>query len=688
MNGELGQYYTLSRKRLMTVLVLCCVVALTCFFHLATEHVSILVLLGIKLVYAGVTAAVVAVGLLLSWWNWPRGHPFRFSFICVLTSAYWLGFLSLILIAVRCSYLLAIFCIVLATFTLRCISSLAERLELLESFFALLPKGRMLFGIVSLFAVISFLCAFTPPWEYDEQEYHLGAVAYMLRHEKALCVPANVYSHFPRNAEMLFLLTGILFRHISGDARDGVYAGKLINLGLGLLTAMLVAWMVARCRRGAAEGSETSAYAFAFYYCSPAIIVFSAIAYVEMALTFYLFLALCLFLIYVGVDPGESRHRILYAVLCGGVCGLAAGCKYTGILFGIVPLCVFIFLHNLFVTGITFKTKILFGMRDATIFYVSAVALLLPWLIRNMILTGNPVFPLMYSIFGGRGWDAAHAAMWDKAHAPGPISLTEFGGSFWEAVLNSPLMPILAFLFIPLLILRPRAITSPARWMLSYIVVYCALWFFFTHRVDRFLAPMLPVLAVLSALGFAAWQEGWVGKALKWVVALCLAFTIYQGFILGSNLGAFTVGLHPGEKERFFCDHTDFYDVYQTIQFVNQNVKDPKAKILFFAEARAYYCDVDWLAPTVFNTNPLETALRECATPHETAEKLRKWGFTHLLVNWIEFQRLHKTYGAFVNFPFEKWARFQQECLTQLGVFGKPLKSGEYPILVYLIRER
>ncbi len=541
-------------------------------------------------------------------------------------------------------------------------------------------RGEMLvFAALFFFAVTSLLCAFTPPWEYDDQEYHSGSVAWYLSHRTAWSVPENVYSHFPQNAEMLsYGLSRWFFSPgpWSADDLHGIYAGKLLNAALGLCIALLVGWMT---RRSAADRSA-SRYAMVFFYCSPAILVFSAVAYVEMALTFYLFLGLCLFLIYVETDPADRRARIRHAALCGVACGLAAGCKYQGVLFGIAPFALFVGIENLM------ARRPSAAVRDTGILLLAALVLFSPWLIRNLALTGNPVFPLMYSVFGGHGWDAAHNAMWVKAHAPGPMTLAEFIGGLRDFIANSPLTPVLAFLFIPLLFLRPKALNLPARWVLAYVAVFYVLWFIFTQRIDRFLAPALPAFAVLSALGFSAWQEGRTGKALKGVVALGLIFTLYQGLIMGSNLGAFTAGLHPGEKERFFRDNTDFRDVYDAIQAVNDETKAPKSKVLFFAEARAFYCNADRLAPAVFNTNPLETALQESATPQEAAAQLKAQGFTHLLVNWTEFARLHTSYGAYADFDFKKWLAFRDHALTPLASFGKPYKGNEQPIVVYAIK--
>jgi hypothetical protein len=40
-----------------------------------------------------------------------------------------------------------------------------------------------------------------------------------------------------------------------------------------------------------------------------------------------------------------------------------------------------------------------------------------PWLVKNLMETGNPVYPLAYSLFGGADWDAATNIRWVRAHS-------------------------------------------------------------------------------------------------------------------------------------------------------------------------------------------------------------------------------------------------------------------------------
>ncbi len=45
-----------------------------------------------------------------------------------------------------------------------------------------------------------------------------------------------------------------------------------------------------------------------------------------------------------------------------------------------------------------------------------------PWLGKNVIDTGNPVYPLANRVFHGRHWDAAREAKWSAAHGRRPVT--------------------------------------------------------------------------------------------------------------------------------------------------------------------------------------------------------------------------------------------------------------------------
>ena len=45
------------------------------------------------------------------------------------------------------------------------------------------------------------------------------------------------------------------------------------------------------------------------------------------------------------------------------------------------------------------------------------------WFAKNWVLTGNPAYPLMYDIFGGKTWTPEKNALWNQVHRPHDFSL-------------------------------------------------------------------------------------------------------------------------------------------------------------------------------------------------------------------------------------------------------------------------
>ena len=76
-----------------------------------------------------------------------------------------------------------------------------------------------------------------------------------------------------------------------------------------------------------------------------------------------------------------------------------------------------------------------------------------PWLAKNALDTGNPVYPLAYNVFGGRYWDAELDAKWSQAHGPRPVSMPALvasaldvaGRSDWQSPLYVALAPLALF---------------------------------------------------------------------------------------------------------------------------------------------------------------------------------------------------------------------------------------------------
>ena len=77
-----------------------------------------------------------------------------------------------------------------------------------------------------------------------------------------------------------------------------------------------------------------------------------------------------------------------------------------------------------------------------------------PWLAKNVVDTGNPVYPLGYRVFGARHWDEARERQWEHAHGPRPATAPALWSSVVDVAGRSDWQSPLYVAFAPLALLR------------------------------------------------------------------------------------------------------------------------------------------------------------------------------------------------------------------------------------------
>jgi hypothetical protein len=174
------------------------------------------------------------------------------------------------------------------------------------------------------------------------------------------------------------------------------------------------------------------------------------------------------------------------------------------------------------------------SLRLVLEFGVPAVAVALPWYVKNAVLTGNPFYP---HVFGGLNSAAAGELSFTMQTFGYGHSATDFlllparllvaakpfdGGQYL-----SPLF--LIFAPVALLLHRARAAVLIAS---GGVLLYVMIWFL-TSQQARFLVPVMPASAVLAALGTLA-----LGRQarLGWLVAVAVTASA-----LAVGLGASTI---------------------------------------------------------------------------------------------------------------------------------------------------
>jgi hypothetical protein len=236
---------------------------------------------------------------------------------------------------------------------------------------------KLMVACIVLAAVLNLAGALAPPFEYDELEYHLGALADYQRVGHIVFLPHNFYSNLPQLTEMLYLLATTMTSDI---------AAKLLHWLFGLLGA-LAAFGVAR-RLWSRTAGWTAA---ALFYCMPFVQDLGQTARIDLATAFFATLAFGALVI--GSEE-DNRKLVWLSALCAGA---AVATKWTAIPVVLLPLVVLL----------AFQRK--FWLLPA--FGLLVAAVVAPWLAKNWLLAGNPVYPLFHQWFPHPYWSASQAAV-------------------------------------------------------------------------------------------------------------------------------------------------------------------------------------------------------------------------------------------------------------------------------------
>jgi hypothetical protein len=545
-----------------------------------------------------------------------------------------------------------------------------------------------------LLATIPFLLcyvggAFLPEIDFDVKEYHFGGPKEWFLASQISFLPHNVYTSFPFLTEMLTLLGMVLY----GDWYWGAVAGKGVLMSFSLLTAL---GLFAAGKRW--FSISVGVWAVLIHLSTPWIYRISIIAYAEGGLTYYLFaslFAVMLFLDRVDQQPeptsekpqggpdSSSRIRknsdqsispvtkrmdfavsgLMFVLLAGFLAGSAMACKYPGVISVVIPL-------GSVAVGLTYwrRRSIYAALIVGTLFSIGVLAAIGPWLVKNWCETGNPVYPLLYSVFGGTDWNPALNAKWKHGHSPDHFHLSDLGEKFIDVTLKADWLSPLLFGLAPLA-LWGRWYRRRVTGLWIYVAYLFGTWWLLTHRIDRFWVPLIPVVSLLAAAGAtwnrATWWRYGIGTASAFAVAFNFAFITSS--LCGYN--AYLLDLNAAAEQTARITAPEAVLLNSTLP--------PGSKVLCVGEAELFDARFPYVYNTVFDQSIFEQwcGVESATTPSnerllkpaaEIKQKLQDQGVTHVLVNWQEILRYRTTYG-YTDFVSPK--RFQQ--LQELKILGE-----------------
>ncbi len=458
-----------------------------------------------------------------------------------------------------------------------------------------------------------FWLSLAPPTAVDELVYHLEAPRRMLEAGGAVFFKDNIYAYFPQACEMLFLF---------GLALGGEVAAKLFHVLFGALLCLAI-YGFTRQRL-----SEKSAWgAVAFFLAIPSVIWVAPLAYVDLAFACYGFLALALIL------EGLRGERLGLAVAAGLMAGGAWSVKYTGLQWTML-LCLVILVESLLAR----RNRIPWS---AVVVGAVAGLVVSPWLARNWLVTGWPLYP--FSV----GWFTLNPEMnWDPERSRlFLIWLSGFGGGLETTPLGKVVAPLLVFfrahfkdakaydgvigpvfLLIPFLLagrIGRRTDSKEIRILFCFTLACLYYWSLTTQQV-RFLIPVAPVLVYLLACGLTA------RKNLLWKVLAAVLVLVGFGMAGREALHANPALWTGGDRKEYQAGRVFGYHLYQE---ANRTLKEGDLLYLVNMGNYGYLLNCRWRSDFVFEYYRLGALLEKAASPADVARFFRDQGVTHLMIN-------------------------------------------------------
>jgi hypothetical protein len=353
------------------------------------------------------------------------------------------------------------------------------------------------------------------PHPYDVLEYHLQIPREWYETGRITPLEHNVFSFFPFNSEMQFLLG----MHLMGGPWKGMYLAHYLSLMQMALTVAAV-WAAVRELRD--DESGTGAVVAGVAAASmPWLLMLGTVAYNEAGLLLYSTLAVAW--LARAVPNGISvRHGFIAGILAG----LAAGTKYTAVplLMILAPVLVVLFGR--------FRWRGI--VAPMGIYLAGAMLMFGPWLAKNIAWTGNPVFPEAMGVFGRAHFSETQAQRWAIAHSPtseqravGPRLI-----AFWREVL---VHRGYGYALLPLGIVCGVASVDRRRgFLLANLAALAVFWLGLTHLQSRFFVFAIPLCAMLIGMAVRPMLIG-IASALPALLALGLLF-VHQRMEKGRQL--------------------------------------------------------------------------------------------------------------------------------------------------------
>jgi hypothetical protein len=483
---------------------------------------------------------------------------------------------------------------------------------------------RVVGGWASLITVAFVLLVLTqalaPASDWDSLMYHLDVPADFLRARRIVVPPDNLHVAQVGLIHMLY----VPLLAFAGASAPAVMSAML----LFILALAVYACSLRLLERGSAD------FVLATFWGTATLVLVGPSARVDVALA-YLLLAANYALLLAPVSASPARM----IGLAGLILGLAIGTKLQALAFAaaLVPLA----------WAAARKALASAGARRSALGWFAAGAALgaAPWLLKNLVLLGAPLYPLLaakrlepwlVALLGSAaipvGVDPRALAaleharapfnLWDLAVAPGRLTPEVEGRQYFQNLVIAA---------VPIALIRLKQ--WPIVGLLVPALLYLLALLVYTQHVNlRYLLPSLVPLAVVGAAGvYAVARRVFAPSRLRLATGLIAVLIVTPTLLVlgarvsGSGALYHAVGLRSSADYARLGKDPDFRAYMRTVEELNHTVP-PSGRVLMLFEARGLYVGVPALQDNLLTNWPIINAAGLGAAC------LRQTGITHVLV--------------------------------------------------------
>lgn len=491
-------------------------------------------------------------------------------------------------------------------------------------------------GIAILFILCTeIILNLTPPISRDALIHHLAIPKLWLENGGFYEMKWATFSYYPMNVDLLYILP-IYFN------KD--FIANFIHMGFGIGTALLIySYLGKRISRLA------GLFGIFIFLSTPMVVRLSTEAYVDLGLVFFTTASILAFIRYRDGKYQDFKWLLLSSVAMG----LALGTKYNALIawFFLSTAMVYVYSKD---TREQWK-----AVKCGLIFFLISLIVFSPWLIKNAILTGNPLYPLLKSFFNAVVSTPAQEstyAVGSGGKYRGIFQMREilYGENFWETLL----IPIRYFfhgqdnnarffdgvLNPIIIILSPFAFMIKSFYREKLIFICFAVFFlliatFLDQTRIRYILPVVPLLSILAVIGWInIWN--WLmsrSKQLKYIgLVVFLSMTVAvmsQNFvyIIKYYQKISPMNYVSGKESRDeFISRRD--SSYPAMKHINMHTPENAKIRLIFLASRGYYLE------RIYEDSPdtgmaFIRRLVEASSDDITFRNhLYSLGYTHLLI--------------------------------------------------------